>query len=315
MTVQHTTHTVDIAAPARRIYEVIADVTTWPGHFPPTVLAERVAFDGTEERIRIWAIANDRLKSWESIRRLNEDAGTIEFEQARPSHPVAAMGGTWRINERPGGGCRVVLTHHYAAAGDDPEALALIDRAVDNNSKSELAALGRAAERAADQDELSLDFEDSEVIKGSVDAVYDFIYACREWPRRLPHVQRIELTEDEPGLQFMEMDTRSPDGPVHTTASGRVCLPGDRIVYKQTRLPAVMSTHNGEWVFRETGAGAVHVTSRHTVVIDPKAAAQMAKDGTPVPALRKTIRETLGANSMATLRSTKAYVEGQTKER
>ena len=54
---------------------------------------------------------------------------------------------------------------------------------------------------------------------------------------RLPHVARVVLTEDTPGLQFLEMDTRTKDGSTHTTKSVRVCFPDTRIAYKQITLP------------------------------------------------------------------------------
>ncbi|TDD76620.1 aromatase/cyclase [Actinomadura rubrisoli] len=309
MTTRRTSHTAGVAAPADVAYRIVADVTSWPVHFPPTVHAVRLSGDDREERIRIWALANGALRTWVSVRRLDPAARTVEFEQAEPAAPVAAMGGAWRVEDDGDGGCRVELAHHYAAVGDDPEALALIDRAVESNSTAELDALRRAAEGAADPADLTLEFSDAEVIDGSVDDAYDFVNACDRWPERLPHVLRVELTEDEPGLQLMEMDTRSPDGSAHTTASGRVCVPGDRIVYKQTTVPPVMRTHNGEWTFRPDPGGGVRVTSRHTVVIDPDAARELAPEGLTLPEVRTKIRETLGANSRATLRAAKAHAE------
>jgi aromatase len=307
MTTRRTSHRARVAAPADTAYGIVADVTSWPLHFPPTVHAVRLSGDDREERIRIWALAGGRPRTWVSARRLAPGTRTVEFEQAEPSPPVASMGGAWRITDDGAGGCAVELTHHYAAAGDDPDALALIDRAVETNSTAELDALRRAAETTADAAGLTLDFTDDEIVHGSVDDAYEFVNACDKWPERLPHVLRVDLTEDEPGLQFMEMDTRSPDGSSHTTASGRVCLPGNRIVYKQTTLPPVMRTHHGEWTFRPGADGTVRVGSRHTVVIDPDAARELSPDG--LGPVRTKIRETLGANSRATLRAAKEHAE------
>ncbi|MEV4007104.1 aromatase/cyclase [Actinomadura sp. NPDC049753] len=309
-TVRHTEHTTRIAAPPDEVYRIVADVTTWPVHFPPTVHAVRVSGDDRAERIRIWALANGALRTWVSARALDPAARTVEFAQAEPSAPVAEMRGTWRIGPDGDGGSRVSLVHDYAAVDDDPDALALIDRAVESNSTAELDALRRAAETGAD-DGLTLEFSDAELVRGPLEAAYDFVNECDRWPERLPHVLSVALTEDEPGLQFMEMDTRSPDGSAHTTASGRVCVPGERIVYKQTTTPPVMRTHNGEWLFEDAGDGAVRVTSRHTVVIDPGALRGPAAGGMDLPAVREKIRETLGANSRATLRAAKRYAENE----
>ncbi|MFB4301863.1 aromatase/cyclase [Actinomadura sp. NTSP31] len=308
-TTRHTEHTERIDAPPDAVYRIVADVTTWPVHFPPTVHAVRLSGDDRAERIRIWALANGALRTWVSERTLDPAARTVAFTQAEPSAPVAEMHGTWRIGPGGDGGSHVVLVHDYAAVDDDPDALALIDRAVDANSGKELEALRHAAETAAE--DLTLEFSDGELVHGPLEAAYDFVNECDRWPERLPHVARVALTEDEPGLQFMEMDTRSPDGSAHTTASGRVCVPGERIVYKQTTTPPVMRTHNGEWLFEPAGDGAVRVTSRHTVVIDPGALRGPAAGGMDLPAVRRKIRETLGANSRATLRAAKRYAENE----
>ncbi|RFS81300.1 cyclase [Actinomadura spongiicola] len=306
---RHTEHTTRIKAPPDAVYRIVADVTTWPVHFPPTVHAVRLSGDDRAERIRIWAFANGAPRTWVSERTLDPDARTVEFAQAEPSAPVAAMRGTWRIEPDGDGGSHVVLVHDYAAVDGDPDALALIDRAVDTNSGAELDALRRAAETEAATG-LTLEFSDDELVHGPLEAAYDFVNECDKWPERLPHVLRVALTEDEPGLQFMEMDTRSPDGSAHATASGRVCVPGERIIYKQTTTPPVMRTHNGEWLFEPAGDGAVRVTSRHTVVIDPEALPEAA-GGMDLPTVRRKIRETLGANSRATLRAARRYAENE----
>jgi aromatase len=301
MTTKHVTHGTRVSAPAELAYRLVADVTAWPVCFPPTVHAVRLEGDDRAERIRIWAMANGALRTWVSERRLDADRRTVEFRQAVPAAPVAEMGGIWRIHDDG----RVELEHTYAAVDDDPDALALIDRAVDANSGVELAALKQTAESAASTAGLRLDFADEEVIDGPVEEAYEFINACDRWPQRLPHVDRVELTEKEPGLQVMEMDTRSPDGSVHTTVSGRVCVPYERIVYKQTTLPSGMRTHNGAWVFEPLAEGTgVRVTSHHTVVIEPAAIG-----GLDLTDVRTKIRTALGGNSKATLRAAKAHVE------
>jgi aromatase len=305
---KHVEHTMRISAPPDVVYRIIADVTKWPVFFPPTLHAARLSGDDREERIRIWAIAQGRPRTWVSARNLDPNARTVRFEQTEPSAPVAAMRGEWRIEDDLGGAYRAVLTHDYASVGDDPAALALIDRAVDDNSTAELEALRQAAENVV-QTGLTFEFSDAETINGPLEDAYDFVNSCAQWPERLPHVLRVELTEDEPGLQFMEMDTMSPDGSVHTTASGRVCVPGERIVYKQTTLPSGMRAHNGEWTFERERNGGVRVTSWHTVVIDPEAARGLVAEEFDLSAIRSRIRAALGANSRATLRAAKAYAE------
>ena len=112
--------------------------------------------------------------------------------------------------------------HEYRAVDDDPGHAAWIAEAVERNSNAELAALKAAAENHDRMDELVLSFDDTVPVDGSAYDVYEFLFQAQEWPRRLPHVSRLDLREDASGVQFMEMDTRAPDGSVHTTASVRV---------------------------------------------------------------------------------------------
>ncbi|MBT2388389.1 aromatase/cyclase [Streptomyces sp. ISL-1] len=305
------THRIDVAASADAVYRIVADVSLWPLYFPPTVRAERVAGDDSDERIRIWAVANGDLRTWESRRRLDPAAHRVRFEQTRPAAPVAAMGGEWSVQERGDGTCTVVLDHHYRATGDDPAALARIAQAVETNSVSELSHLRRAAERGDAEKELLLDFSDTDVIAGSLGDTYDFIYDAAKWPDRIPHVVRMDLREDVSGLQYMEMDTRAPDGSVHTTVSGRVCTPQRRIVYKQTKLPPVLQAHNGEWLFEDAPDGTVKVTSRHQVILDPQAIAALPEPPASLEAARAAVRNSLGSNSRATLARARAFVEAR----
>jgi aromatase len=304
----HTEHTITMAVPPEAAFWIISDVRTWPVVFPPTVHAERIGGSDADERIQLWALANGEMKTWVSRRRIDRAAATIDFGQERTAPPVGAMKGTWSL--RPvQGGCEAVLSHDFRAAGDDPASLALIGRAVEHNSSAELGSLKAAAEAHAKRGDLLMTFEDTELADGPSAAAYDFIYRAQDWPERLPHVARVALTEDTPGLQLMEMDTASPDGSVHTTVSGRVCFPGSRIVYKQTQVPPLLSAHCGEWRFEDAG-GASKITSRHTVLINPDAVTSVLGDGATVEQAKSRVRESLSANSLTTMRHARSYAEG-----
>ncbi len=305
----HTEHTITMSVPPEAAYWIISDVRTWPVVFPPTVHAERTGGTDSDERIQLWAMANGELRTWVSRRKLDRAACRIEFGQERTAPPVGAMRGTWELRPGADGGCQAVLSHDFRAAGDDPGALALIEQAVEHNSRAELGALKAAAEAHARRGDLLLTFEDSEVADGPSAAVYDFIYRCDQWPGRLPHVTRVALTEDTPGLQIMEMDTRPPRGPVHTTVSGRVCFPGSRIVYKQTQVPPLLAAHCGEWRFEDEGRGT-RITSRHTVLIKEDAVTAVLGDGATVEEAKSRVREALSANSLTTMRHARAHAEG-----
>ncbi|MFF8957370.1 aromatase/cyclase [Streptomyces sp. NPDC014894] len=304
-------HEITVAAPPERVYDLIADVRNWPSVFPPTVHVDHVSRGESQERIQIWATVNGTPRQWTSRRTLDRDALRVEFRQEVPSAPIAAMGGAWIVEPAAHGGCRVRLLHDYRAAGDDPETLRWIDRAVDANSGSELAALKHHAELTASAADLFLDFEDTVRIRGSAKDAYAFVAEAQHWADRLPHVASVSLAEDSPGLQILGMETRTPDGSTHTTESVRVCFPHHTIVYKQTTLPPLMSLHTGRWRFEEDGSGTTAVTSRHIAVIDPGNIARALGADAGIPEARRFLRDALGANSRATLSHAGAHAEAR----
>jgi aromatase len=195
--------------------------------------------------------------------------------------------------------------HTFRAVDDDPEHLDWIGRAVDHNSTAELAALAEAAVR---DPELVLSFEDRVRIDGSAEEAYDFIHDAKQWPRRLPHVAAVDLDERTVNVQRLGMDTRTADGATHTTTSIRICLPPDRIVYKQLETPKLMSVHTGHWTFKEHNGGS-ELAAGHTVVIDPAAVAGVLGPDATVADARKYIRNALGRNSGTTMQYAKAHAE------
>jgi aromatase len=302
-------HGITVHAPAKQVYQLIADVTNWPQVFPPTVHVEYLERGDTTERLRIWAIGNGEPKTWTSRRELDPAGLRVDFRQEVSAPPVAAMGGAWVIEPDGEARCRVRLLHDYSAVGDDPENLAWIDRAVDHNSDSELAALKAGAELAADS-ELLLSFDDVVEIEGSAKDVYDFLNEAQLWEQRLPHVARVSLREDSPGLQVLEMDTMTRDGSVHTTKSVRVCVPDRVIHYKQTVLPALMTVHTGRWLLTETATG-VSVASRHTIAVNEGNVAKVLGSGATVADARNFVHTALSTNSLATLGHAKEYAESR----
>lgn len=305
MTGSHVEHDITVSAAATDTYRLLAEVQNWPRIFPPTVHVERLSQDGADERIRIWATANGQVRSWTSRRVLDPTALRIEFRQEVSPEPVASMGGTWIVEARGERKCRVRLLHDYRAIGDDPDKLALIDQAVDANSRSELAALKANVELATAAEELTFSFEDSVQINGPAGDAYAFVNEAGLWARRLPHVAAVSLTEDAPGVQTLEMATRATDGSTHTTKSYRVCLAPDKIAYKQVTLPDSLTLHTGVWTFVPNSAGVL-ATSRHTVVINRD---KMTEIDVDVATARQMVRNALGGNSRATLGLAKSHVE------
>ena len=303
----HTTHRIDIDAPVGVVYGIIADATAWPQHFAPTIHVERSEIDSSTERLRIWADANGEVKNWTSVRSLDESGHRIGFRQEVSSPPVASMSGEWIITSR-GDGATLTLTHDFEAAGGDPAGAEWITEATDRNSEKELANIKTLAEAWDRVGELVFSFEDSVLVDGSLDDIYDFLHDAGRWPERLPHVSRLELTEDVPHLQVMVMDTLAKDGSTHTTESVRVCYPGERIVYKQLVTPSLMAAHVGEWIFEQAGH-SVRVTSWHRVTVREAMIAEVLGPDATVATARDFIRKAAGGNSAATLALAKKFTE------
>jgi aromatase len=301
-------HEIKVRAPAGAVYQIIAEVANWPQIFPPSVHVEYIERDEDQELIQIWATANGEAKTWTSRRVLDPKVLRIQFRQQVSQPPVGAMAGTWVIEPISEGESLVRLQHDYRAVDSDPRKLEWIDMAVDRNSRAELAALKANAELATRAPELLLAFDDIVQINGSAKDVYDFLNDAQLWPERLPHVARVSLREDTPGLQFLDMDTRTKDGSVHTTKSVRVTFPYTKICYKQIQAPALMTLHTGYWLLTEK-SGGVTATSQHTVVINEEGVAKILGGQASIDDARTFVRTALSTNSLATLEQAKKYAE------
>lgn len=309
--VHHTVHETEVAAPAHVVYGLLADAVRWPLCFPPNVYVERLEHDGVRERLRMWATANGRVASWTSRRVLDASARRIEFRQEVPAAPLSAMTGTWIVERLDAERSLLTLLHDFSVVGDQVEDIEWVRRATDTNSRAELAELARLGERWGRLDDFVMSFEDTVHVDAPPEAVYEFLERADRWPELLPHVSRLELTGTgaPPGVQIMAMDTLTADGSVHTTESVRVCFPEHgRIVYKQTRTPALMSAHTGVWTVTGGAYGST-VTSRHGVVLREEAVTRVLGPSADLAAARRYVREALGRNSTATMTHAKRHAE------
>ncbi|MEU9516895.1 aromatase/cyclase [Streptomyces sp. NPDC048224] len=306
----HARHTITVEAPARTVYRIIADAADWPRVFPPSVHVEQTPLGDGEETLRIWATANDEVKHWQSRRRLDPEGLTVGFRQERTTAPATSMGGRWQIRPLSESRCEVVLHHDFTAQDDAPEHVEWINRALDRNSEAELSRTKATAESAGELGELLCTFEDRVRIEAPAADVHAFLWRGEQWQDRLPHVARVKLTEPDDGIQILEMDTVAKDGSRHTTESVRVSLGPSRIVYKQLRVPPLLTAHVGAWLLEET-EGATTAVARHTVVIDPSKVTLLGPETTVADA-RAFVRDALGTNSLTTLRHAKEFTERST---
>ncbi|MFK0235529.1 aromatase/cyclase [Streptomyces vinaceus] len=307
--VHRTSYSVDVNAPAGVVYGLIADTTQWPLYFPSSIHVERLDFDGSQDRFHMWVTANGSVRSWLSRRTLDATGLRIDFRQEVPAAPVVSMGGSWIVEPRGAGRSRLVLLHDFAVAGDRSADVDWTKEATDTNSRAQLATLKEAAEGWDRLDGLLLSFEDSVRITGPADLAYQFLYEAADWTDRVPHVSRVAVTEEAPGVQLLSMDTVTADGSAHTTESVRVCFPAaGRIVYKQTVTPALMAAHTGEWSLIPDERGVTAV-SQHSVLLREEAVERVLGPGAGLAEARTYVREALGRNSTATLALAKRHAE------
>ncbi|MEV4425565.1 aromatase/cyclase [Streptomyces sp. R-07] len=300
-TVHRSEHSVTVAAPAETLYALVADVTRWPAVFEPTVHVRHLARDGRTERFEIWAEVNGEIAHWRSRRVLDPRRLYVSFRQEHSRPPVTSMSGGWLFRPLADGRTEIVLRHRFTVAGDDPAAAARIEEALDRNSARELGALAALAETGHPVDDLVFSFTDTIPLTGAARDAYTFVERAERWAELLPHVARVTLTEPEPGLQWLEMDTVTADGSAHTTRSARICRAPEWIAYKQQRTPRLLSGHSGEWTFAQTPQGAV-ATARHTVAVDPTGITEVLGPDATLADARTYVREALGRNSLTTLR-------------
>ncbi|MFE3170897.1 SRPBCC family protein [Amycolatopsis sp. NPDC059090] len=298
-------HTVQeqvlVDAPADALRRVVADLEYWVQVHRPAAHAEYLD-RGEEDVIRHWAVVDDHtVRTWTERRRTGADR--ISFALEAPEDPNPDARGAWTFETRPGG-TLVTLRYEFSVPENDTENTVALVRADVAEQLATVEYAGKARDELAD---LIISFEDPLFVAGSLEDAYAYLYEADKWAERIPHVSRLVLEEDTPNIQFFDMDTATADGRAHTTRSVRVCLPGDKIVYKQIRLPALLDAHTGHWLFTASPEGVV-ASARHTATIKPSAL-HLLGEGTTVLDARKYLRRVLSENSMGNLRLTKAYAE------
>ncbi|GAU65812.1 putative aromatase [Streptomyces sp. NBRC 110611] len=305
---QHTEHTRVVAAPARVLYGLVADVTLWPALFGPSVHVRHLERSEREERFELWASVNGSVTSWVSHRTLAPEGLRVTFAQEVSRAPFASMGGEWLFRELPGGHSEVVLRHSFSPVDRRPETVKRAVAALDHNSSEELAALARIAELGHPVEDIAFSFSDSVGLSGAAADAYAFVARADLWADRLPHVARVRLAEPSEGVQELEMDTLTADGAGHTTRSVRVCRAPEWIAYKQLVPPKLLLGHSGLWTFTDGPDGAV-LSSRHTVLLHPGAVAEVLGPDRGLADARDFVRDALGRNSATTMAHAAQHAE------
>ncbi len=142
-------HEAEVDAPAKAVYEMLADLDGWPRIFRPFVHVESLGAADGFERVGMWTASDDRVEHWTALRRLDESALRIDFRPERPAPPLASMERSWSVRPLSPGTCAVRLTHDYRVLGEDPAALRSARELIDAIAGAETAAVKAAAEQEA----------------------------------------------------------------------------------------------------------------------------------------------------------------------
>ncbi|MFE9564886.1 aromatase/cyclase [Streptomyces sp. NPDC006487] len=305
--VHRTVHEVIAAAPAGVMYGLIADATRWPLFFQPCVHVEQLDFDGTRERLQMWVTAGGTVKSWVTSRHLDVERLRVEFTHDLPAAPTQSMSGVWTVVPLGEHAAKVTLEHSFTVAGDVPADVAWVERVTLENSRAQLDRLAELAERWTRLDDLVWSFEDTVRVNAPSELVFDFLYRAGDWPAELPHVNRLQLVENEPGVQVMSMGSLSLNGSSHSTESVRICFPGaQRICYKQTLTSPLLTAHTGEWSVEPDESGVI-LTARHNVLLCEENIESVLGEGTDAVAAGRHLREAMGQAGLSVLRHAAQY--------
>lgn len=306
-------HSVEVAAPARAVFALLADTARRPLYSPHVVHVELLDSDGARERLRVWESAGGGIRSSFLVRVQHPYERRIEFVQVGRETPVESMSGEWTVEEVAEGRSVVTVNHEFTVAGDRGDDAAAEGLVTGDNARAELESLRRIAESRAGLDDLVLSFEESVRVNGPGELLYDFLYRAADWPGLLPHLGHLRLTEPSPGVQVLDYDVRLPefDAAVRTEGAVRLCFPhAGRIVFTQTVPSGPVAAHTGEWSVLPDEHG-VRVVAQHTVLLDETAlrsalpASVRSAAGPVSPSVlelaRRRVRQAIGRTSLAIL--------------
>ena len=295
-------------APAQVVFDTYVRAERWAQIFTNIVHTEYVTRGDGQDAVEVWALqGNDAIRHWTSRRTIDAEGRRVEFTNDPAIAPMEEAGGEWAFVAQPDGSTKIICRHEFSLVEDAKVPPARIAQEFEKHTNKQLAELKDAAERADELAELVVDFEDPLFIGGAVEDAYKMLYEADKWPERLTHVSALTMTEDEPNVQFFDMETTTSDGRPHTTRSVRICLPHRKIVYKQIQTPALLDVHTGHWSFTPTPEGLI-AGARHTVTIKKSGLPVLGEDTTVTDA-RKYLRRVLSTNSMTNLRLAKTYAE------
>lgn len=146
------------------------------------------------------------------------------------------------------------------------------------------------------------------IAEHDLERVFGCFWNAALWPQLTPHVKRIQMLEESSRRQRFLMTVES-QGVEHTVESLREAEPPFQITYQQSRPPAFLQEHRGEWYFARADGGT-QVTLVHRAVLDMARAQEVFGAPSPEEA-RERVASALRANGRKTLDAIQAHLEGR----
>jgi aromatase len=131
-----------VAAPPKRVYELLADIEGWPAVFDSVAAVEPLGIDRVYERFRI---VEHTGNTWISVREANPKRLQVRYRRTDAPAPLRSMAGLWRVEPKVVG-VVVSLDHYFRVADDRAETAAAAARKITAIGSAMLSSLRRTAE-------------------------------------------------------------------------------------------------------------------------------------------------------------------------
>ncbi|MER6775163.1 SRPBCC family protein [Streptomyces bacillaris] len=302
---EESAHSVTVEEPADTVFDLVADVDQHRRIFPTVLHTVRTEEDGNTDRLQRWSWVRplDSIRSWSARRELDRPAGRITLGHENPTGPLAKVSGEWAFVPVAENTTRIELRHAYTFDGSAGGADTV--RMLDRGAEEQLAHLKHFVEAKDDIDELEVSYEAQLVIDEPIGDIYDYFYDADRWNERIPHCLSASAKEEAPNLQVVVMDVQVPSGALHTTKQARVCVPGEKIIWRQLEgLPPLDDMLYGYMLFEQTPEGVL-VRTGQTELLKRNG---VAKRGWTVAEAKEHVAEVRGGRNLDSLKSAQDYL-------
>lgn len=254
-----TSHAILCSAPRDTVYRIISESDRWPELFEPCLEVRAIERDAESEDIEIAAMVNGAPMRWRSRRRFLPEAPGIDSESLEPMPLVRTMKTRWRVIAANDAQCALVLEHDFEVLEEvaglvegvatPADATAFIARAIETNSRRELANIqdAAAADSRTAQAEGPIRRFCSIVCDAPAAQVFDAIADTGKWPLLFDACTSVEVLEDDARGELTRIEARDGARPIDWTTRRRYHRDIGRIDFAlETPMPFIAAME-GQW--------------------------------------------------------------------